>query len=83
MEGSSRVPGKDIQGNKPLNKTQLLFLYGDPYDISDNEKDRQKERLKNGTNPQAAEAPSTRTSEGLKPTAEAEVAALKSLFIVP
>ena len=83
MEGSSSVPGEDIEGNKPLNKTQPLFLYGDLYDISDNEKDRQKERLKNGTNPQAAEAPSTKTSEGLKHTAEAEVAALKSPFIMP
>lgn len=83
MEGLSSAPGEDIAVNKPLNKTQLLFLYGDPYDISDNEKDRQKERLKNATNLPADEALSTKSSEGLKPTAETEVAALKSLFIMP
>lgn len=76
------APTEDIDANKALNKTQLLFLYGDPYDISDDEKDRQQERLKNGTDSQAAKASKTKTSEGLKPTAETEVAALRSLFIM-
>lgn len=77
MEGLSRVSVEEIEVNKPLNNTQLLFLYGDPYDIPNNEKDSRKKRLKNATNSPADGALNTKTSEGLKPTAETEVAALK------